>query len=77
MKLEAQCDILKSSVADPEPSDQIRMILGLLDPDPDPSFYHEAKLVRKTLIPTVLRLLVVFYDENIVPSKSNKRKNFF
>jgi hypothetical protein len=39
------------------------MFLGLPDPDPDPlvqdtygsgSFYHQAKIVRKTLIPTVL-----------------------
>jgi hypothetical protein len=42
---------------------RIRMFLGLLDPDPDqlvrgtdpdPSFYHQAKTVRKTLISTVL-----------------------
>jgi hypothetical protein len=43
---------------------RIRIFLGLLDPDVDPfsqrygsgsgSFYHQAKLVRKTLIPTVL-----------------------
>jgi hypothetical protein len=24
------------------------------DPDPDPSFYHHGKIVRKTLIPTIL-----------------------
>jgi hypothetical protein len=35
------------------------MILGLLDPDPlvrhgSGSFYNQAKIVRKTLIPTVL-----------------------
>jgi hypothetical protein len=42
----------------------IGMFLGLLDPDPDTlvrgteyrSFYHQAKIVRKTLIPTVLWL---------------------
>ncbi len=42
---------------------RIRMFLGLLDPDPevlggtDPesgSFYHQAKIVRKPLISTVL-----------------------
>jgi hypothetical protein len=64
---------------------RIRMFLGLLDPDPDPlirgtyrygsgSFYHHAKIVRKTLIPTVFRLLFYFLslknDVN-VPSKSN------
>ncbi len=39
-------------------------IQGLLDPDPDPlvrgigsgSFHHQAKIVRKTLIPTALWL---------------------
>ena len=49
------------SVADPDPN-----------PDPDPrvfgppgsgsgSFYHHAKIVRKTLISTVLRLFLNFY----------------
>ncbi len=42
------------------------------------SFYHQAKKVRKTLIPTVLWLLLDFLslknDVN-VPSKSNKQKN--
>ncbi len=42
---------------------RICMFLGLPDPDPDPlvqgtygsgSFYHEAKIVRKTWIPTAL-----------------------
>jgi hypothetical protein len=43
---------------------RIHMFLGLQDPDPDPlvrgmdpvpdSFYHHAKIVRKTLIPTIL-----------------------
>jgi hypothetical protein len=49
------------------PDFRILMCLGLPDPDPfvrrtdpDPS-YHEAKIVRKTLIPTVLRLLYAFY----------------
>ncbi len=44
------------------------------------SFYHQAKIVRKTLIPTALWLLLNFLsfknDVNI-PSKSNKQKNFF
>ncbi len=44
------------------------------------SFYHKAKLVRKTLISTVLGLLFDFLslknDKN-VPSKSNTQKNFF
>jgi hypothetical protein len=49
---------------------RIRMFLGILDPDPDPlvrgtksgsgSFYHQAKRVRKTLIPTALRLFLLF-----------------
>ncbi len=43
------------------------------------SFCHHAKIVRKTLIPTVSRLLFDFLslknDVN-VPSKSNKQKNF-
>jgi hypothetical protein len=43
------------------------------------SFYHQAKIVRKTLIPTVLLFLLNFLslknDVN-VPLKS-KKKNFF
>ncbi len=41
------------------------------------SFYHNAKLVRKTLIPTILWLFLTFLSlENYVnvPSKSNKQK---
>ncbi len=44
---------------------RIRMFLGLLDPDPDPFvtsqiygsgfFYHQAKIVRKPLTPSVLQ----------------------
>ncbi len=58
------------------------------DGDPDPyvlelpesgSFYHKAKIVRKTLIPIVLRLLYDFLslknDVN-VPSERNKAENF-
>ncbi len=44
------------------------------------SFHHQAKIVRKTLIPTVLWLLLEFLplknDVN-VPSKSIKQKTFF
>ncbi len=53
------------------------MVLGLLDPDPDSlveSFYHHAKIVRKTLIPTVLWFLYDFLslkNDLNVPSKSN------
>jgi hypothetical protein len=43
------------------------------------SFYHQSKVVGKTLIPAVLFLLLDFLslinDVN-VPSKSNKQKNF-
>jgi hypothetical protein len=45
---------------------------------PDP-FYQQAKMVRNTLIPTVLCLLLVFLSlQNDVnaPSKSSKQKNF-
>jgi hypothetical protein len=34
------------------------------DPDPDPgsgSFYHHAKILRKTLIPSILILFLTFY----------------
>ncbi len=44
------------------------------------SFYHQAKILRKTLIPTVLWLLLDFLSMKNgvnVPSKSNKQKNFF
>jgi hypothetical protein len=43
------------------------------------SFYHQVKIVRKTLIPTALRLLFDFLSLKTyvnVPSKSNKQKNF-
>jgi hypothetical protein len=63
------------------------MFSGLLDPeplgrgmypDPDPSIIKE-KIVRKTLIPTVSRLLFYFLslknDVN-VPSKSKKKTSF-
>ncbi len=38
---------------DPDPDPLVRG----MDPDPDPvpdSFYYQAKIVRKTLIPTIL-----------------------
>ncbi len=60
------------------------------DPDPDPpdphvfgppgsgSLYHQAKIVRKTLISTVLWLhgTLIFENDINLPSKSNKQKNF-
>ncbi len=64
----------------------IRIFLYLPDTDPlvrgtDPEsgcFYHRAKMVRKTLTPTVLWVRYDFlpleYDEN-VPAKSNEQKN--
>jgi hypothetical protein len=63
------------------------MFSGLPDPHPDPLFrdtdpnpYLQAKIVRKTLIPTVLCLLYDFlYMKKYVnvPSKSNMQKNIF
>jgi hypothetical protein len=44
------------------------------------SFYHDAKIVRQTLIPSVLWLLFALFSlkNNVdVPSKSNKQKNVF
>ena len=58
---------LKISVGDPDP------VPDPPDPVPDPpdphvfgppgseSFYHHAKIVRKTLIPTILLLFLTFY----------------
>jgi hypothetical protein len=43
-------------------------------------FFHQAKIVRKTLIPTVFWLILDFLSsKNDVnePSKSNKQENFF
>jgi hypothetical protein len=51
------------------------MFLGLLDPDPDPlvrsmdpdpTFYHQAKIGRKTLISTALRLRFDFLSLNMM-----------
>ncbi len=62
-----------SSVADPDPSDPY--VFG----PPGSRSYHQAKIVRKTLIPTALRLSFDFLslknDVN-VPSKRNKQKSF-
>jgi hypothetical protein len=54
------------------------MFLGLPDPHPDPldiwirirTFYHQAKIVLKTLIPTVFLLFWTYYQ----PSTSNNKK---
>ncbi len=71
-----------ASIPDPDPP--IHMFLGLPDPDPisqrygSRPFYHQAKIVRKNLIRTVLWLLLDFLpskkDVN-APSKYNKHKN--
>ncbi len=74
---------LKANVPDPDPhvfgppeigSSSISQIYG------SGSFYHQAKKVRKTLIPTVFWLLLDFLslkNDIYVSSKSNKQKNFF
>jgi hypothetical protein len=54
----------KDSVADPDP-----YVFG---PPGSGSFCHQAKIVRKTLIPTICDLIITF-DVNVV-SKSNKPK---
>ncbi len=68
--------LLENSVADlytnQDPSDPY-----VLEPSGSGSFYHKAKIVRKTLIPTVLLLLFDFLSLKNVPPKSNKQKNFF
>ncbi len=62
----------------------VPMFLGLLDPVLDPLvrgtdqglFYHQAKVVRKALIPTVLWLIFYFLslkNELNVPSKCNNQ----
>jgi hypothetical protein len=60
---------------------RIRMLLGFLDPDldplvsgtdTDPDPYHQAKKVRKTLIPIVLWLLYDFYLEKWIKCSFNK-----
>ncbi len=65
-----------TSGADPDDPGSDPLVRGT---DPG-SFYHQAKIVRQTLIPTVLWFLFVFLSlkNNVnVPSKSNKQKNFF
>ncbi len=62
------------------------MFLGHPDPlvrhrDPDPSFYHEAKIVRKTLIPvlfaTTLRLFIFENDVNVASESNIKNLKIF
>ncbi len=74
------------------PTESTQMDFSIRVPDPDPpdphvfrppgsgSFYHQAKIARKTLIPTVLWLLLDFLslkNDINVPSKSNKQNFFF
>jgi hypothetical protein len=40
------------------------------------TFYHQEKIVRKTLIPTVTSFGLFIFEVN-VPSESNKQKNLF
>jgi hypothetical protein len=57
---------------------QIRMFLGLLYPDTDPdpsSFYHQAEILIKTLIPTASRLLLMEMMEKYL-QKVASRKTF-
>ncbi len=58
---------------------RIRRIHFVFWPPRSGSFYHQAKIVRKTLILTVLRRLYDFLSlKNVenVPSKSNKQNNW-
>ncbi len=72
-----------SSVPDPDPhvfGPPESKSISQKDPDLAPYLYQQAKIVRKTLIPTVLRLLFDFLSlKNYVNvhSKSIKQKNFF
>jgi len=45
---------VKGSVADPDPNPSVRGMDLEPEPDPDPDLDHQAKKVRKTLIPTAL-----------------------
>jgi hypothetical protein len=71
---------LSASVLDPDPNPNLDLdpLVRGMDPAPGSgSFYHHAKIVRKTLIPTILRLFLTFLSlKNYVnvPSKSNKQK---
>jgi hypothetical protein len=64
---------VKNSVADPDPNPSDPHVFG---PPGSGSFYHQAKIVRKTWIPTVSRLLFDFLSLKIrtVPSKVISRK---
>ena len=79
--------IVRSSVADPDPhvfgppgSTSQRYGSGSGSCSGFGSFYHQAKIVRKTLITTVLQLLFDFLslkntgNVNVLPSKNNKQK---
>jgi hypothetical protein len=77
---------MKSSVADPDPDPPDPHVFGPPGSGSGSasqrygsgsgSFYHHAKIVRKTLIPTILRLFDFFSFKNDVnaPSKSIKQK---
>jgi hypothetical protein len=74
-----QDDCLRSSVPDPDPHVFGSPVSGPISQRYGSwSFHHQAKIVRNTLIPSVLRLLLAFLslknDEN-VPSRSDKQKN--
>jgi hypothetical protein len=62
-----------SSVPDPNPDPPDPHVFG---PPGSGSFYQQAKIVRKPLIPTVCDFLPLKNDVN-VPSKSNKQKNLY
>jgi hypothetical protein len=80
---------LRSRVADPDPKDPYvfgppRSASGSINQrygSGSGSFYHQAKIVRKALMPTVLWLLYDFLslknDVRVnITSKGNKQKNF-
>jgi hypothetical protein len=59
------------------PDPHLELLVRDMDPDPDSDssiFEQKTKIVRKTLIPTVLYFFMTF--DVYVPSKSNKQKNF-
>ncbi len=68
----------RSSVADPDPLDP--HVFGppgsgfISQRYGSESFYHQAKIIRKTLIPTAFWLLFYFLSLKM-PSNSNKQKN--
>jgi hypothetical protein len=81
-------EFLASSVADPDPSDRYGFgspgsgsrSISQRNGSGSGFFYHQAKMVRKTLIPTALRLLFDFLssknDVN-VPLKVISKKTIF